>query len=132
MANFRYQFRSPGTTRTAFAEISRVGDMRKRFPMADRRGARRLSGPLRVELWSRGRSLLPEGRLDVKDYSNRGFYFFSSVRPSLGATFDFSLFFRKPGAREEIDLVRGVAEVVRCEDLGPARAGFGIAAKIEE
>jgi len=109
-----------------------MGDIRKRFPMVDRRGARRLAGPLRVELWSRGRSLLPEGRLEVKNYSNRGFYFFSSVKPSLGATFDFSLLLRKPGAKEEINLVRGVAEVVRCEELGPARTGFGIAAKIEE
>jgi hypothetical protein len=97
----------------------------------ERRGARRFDGPLRVDLWSQDQNRDQAPRDDVKNFSLRGFYFFSNVRRNLGSVFNFSMLFRKPSTLQEVDLVRGVAKVVRCEDLPLLDGRYGIAAKIE-
>lgn len=102
------------------------------FPF-ERRGAQRFIAPLRVELWSKGQDRAQAPRLEVRDFSLRGFYFFSELRRDLGSRLNFSVLFRKPSSEREVDLLRGMAQVVRCEDVGATRADhFGIAVEIEE
>jgi len=72
-------------------------------------------------------------RLEIRDFSRRGFYFYSELKRDLASNVDFAVLFRKIPSEREIDLVRGTAQIVRCEDLGSTRSDhFGIAAKIEE
>jgi len=99
----------------------------------ERRAARRFVVPLRVEVWSHGQDRADVPRLEIRDFSRRGFYFFSKLKPDLASNFNFAVLFRKTPSEREVDLVRGTAQIVRCEDLGSTRSDhFGIAAKIEE
>lgn len=99
----------------------------------DRRAAERFRAPLRVELWPHGVERTEPPKLEVRDFSQRGFYFFSERGRDLGSRFNFSVLFRRPISGQEGVLLRGLAQVVRCEDVGSTRPDhFGIAAKIEE
>ena len=99
----------------------------------ERRAAKRFTVPLRVEVWSHGQERGNAPKLEIRDFSQRGFYFFSELKRDPGSHFDFAVLFRKLSSEQEADLLRGRAQIVRCEDLGSTRTGhFGIAAKIED
>ena len=89
--------------------------------------------PLRVEVWLHGQERADLPKLAIRDFSRRGFYFFSELKRDVASEFNFAVLFRKEPSEHELDLVRGTAQIVRCEDLGSTRPDhFGIAAKIEE
>src|SRR5579863_4173279 len=102
-----------------------------RTPSFERRAARRFTVPLRIEIWSRGQERTTAPKLEVKDFSRQGFYFFSELKRDLSSKLNFVVLFRS--SEREVDLMRGLAQIVRCEDLGSTRRDrFGIAAKIDE
>lgn len=104
-----------------------------RTPSFERRAARRFTVPLRIEVWSRGQERTTAPKLEVKDFSRRGFYFFSELKREFSSKLNFVVVFRQLSSKKEVDLLRGVAQIVRCEDLGSKRTDrFGIAAKIDE
>ncbi len=101
-------------------------------PTFERRGARRFRVSLRVKLCFPGEEGTSTPKLEIRDVSQRGFYFFSEVKRELASRFHFSILLRKPSG-EEADLLKGTGQIVRCEDISPSRAHhFGIAAKIED
>ena len=86
--------------------------------------------PLDVELQERGQAAT---RARIRDISVRGFYFFSPVRYPVGATLTFSVPHNSKGVTKQGTLIRGLASIVRCEELRrSSETEFGIAAKIDE
>src|SRR5215472_8409472 len=78
----------------------------------ERRAARRFTVPLRLEVWSHDQVRPDVPRLEIRDFSRRGFYFYSELKRDLASNVDFAVLFRKIPSEREIDLVRGTAQIV--------------------
>ena len=100
--------------------------------LRERRQSRRFPTPLRVELWSDEKSC-ERRRERMKDISLRGFYFFSEISRAPGALLNFSVRFVRRSTGQEVDLLRGIARVIRCDEHPQGEAEpYGMAARIEE
>lgn len=97
----------------------------------NRREAPRFNSPARLKFELLAGESASESRYAaLRDYSVRGFYFFSPVPYAPGTLLHFSA---TAGEIEPVDLLSGIARVIRCDQLDHSNAeAFGIATTVED